>query len=95
MREIVVLELSNCPYCRQLERILEDWKDRPELKDVTFRWVDETKHPEISRQYSYYYVPTLFLGEKKLYEADPSHTEPVMRELLEKQLLEVLAQTEG
>ena len=95
MREIVVLELSNCPYCRQLERILEDWKDRPELKDVTFRWVDERKHPEISGRYSYYYVPSLFLGDRKLYEADPSHSEPVMRKLLEKQLLEALGQADG
>ncbi len=92
MKEITVLELRNCPYCRQLERILKDWKDRPELKDVNFRWIDEREHPEISERYAYYYVPSLFDGETKLYEADPSHTEPVMRGILEKQLLGRLGQ---
>ena len=87
MQEILVFVLEHCPYCKQLKRILADWKDRPELEGVQFRFVDEEKNPELVKQYSYYYVPTLFADGRKLYEAQPSHSEPVMRELLEQQLI--------
>ena len=92
MKEITVFYFPECPYCRQLERILKDWNGRPELKDVAFRWVDEHREPEVADQYPYYYVPTLFEGKRKLYEADPSHTEPVMRRILEEKLLAGLSE---
>ena len=83
----MVFVLEQCPYCRQLERILDDWKDRPELEGIRFRFVDEEKNPGLADQYPYYYVPSLFAGDRKLYEAHPSHFEPVMRKRLEQQLI--------
>ena len=37
-------------------------------------WVEESEQLELANSYDYYYVPTIFDGEKKLYEADPSQS---------------------
>ena len=38
----------------------------------------------ISRQFDYYYVPTIFYGEEKLYEAQPGQSFEEIREHIRK-----------
>lgn len=44
--------------------------------------IDETRHPEEAKKYDYYYVPTFFKGDEKVYEAAPGDTSEKMREIL-------------
>lgn len=73
MQEITLFYLEDCPYCHYAKRALEELKkESPKYGEINVKWIEESKQPEISAQYDYYYVPTLFAGEKKLYEASPS-----------------------
>lgn len=67
--ELIYFKLAGCPYCRQADKwIAELVKEHPEFAAIRIREIDEDKHPEIAEKYDYYYVPTLFLGGKKLHE---------------------------
>ena len=46
--------------------------EHPEYSGVTIDWVEESRQPEVAGQYDYYYVPAIFQGKTKLYEADPA-----------------------
>ena len=37
-------------------------------------WVEENQHPEIVEGHDYYYVPTIYAGSRKLYEAHPGES---------------------
>lgn len=73
MQEIILFYLEDCPYCHYARRALEELKNEtPKYGEINVKWIEESKQPEISAQYDYYYVPTIFAGEQKLYEASPS-----------------------
>ena len=70
--KIIIFYFDGCPYCRNAKLALEDLLgENPEYSKVDLEWVNEKKDPERSRQYDYYYVPTIFVGEEKVYEAHP------------------------
>ena len=52
--------------------------------------INEEEHPEISRQFDYYYVPTIFYGEEKLYEAQPGQSFEEIREHIRKAFDKIL-----
>ena len=71
--KITIFEVSGCPYCRQERQIIEELiKEHPEYGDLTIERIDEALEPGLADQYDYYYVPSIFAGEEKLYEADPA-----------------------
>ena len=73
MKKITLFYLDDCPYCHYAKRALEELKkEDPGYAKISVNWVEESEHPEVSQQYNYYYVPTIFYGDKKLYEASPS-----------------------
>ena len=37
-------------------------------------WIEESRQPSLAQSYDYYYVPTVFLSEQKLYEAHPGES---------------------
>ena len=49
---------------------------RPEMTCELMEHANE----ELADQYDYYYVPTIFYGEEKLYEASPAHSYNDIRE---------------
>ncbi len=64
--------LSSCPYCLQASELIEElYAERPELAKIEIDYIDEADEPELAERYDYYRVPSFFLGEEKLYEADP------------------------
>ena len=70
MQKITAFYLEGCPYCRQARKALAELESHDErYKSVNIDWIEETQHPEISEKYDYYYVPTMFIDGKKLYEA--------------------------
>ena len=64
--------LPRCPYCRQMRELVAELREeRPELSSVEISFIDESEQPALAERYDYYRVPSFFLGERKLYEADP------------------------
>lgn len=81
MKKLTIFHLDHCPYCRAARRAVEALKaENPAYADVPVEWVEETRHPEIVRNYDYYYVPTVFLDGEKLYEARPGDSDSVILE---------------
>ena len=75
--------LSSCPYCLQAGELIEElYAERPELASIEIDYIDEADEPELAERYDYYRVPSFFLGEEKLYEADPRRTRDEAKEML-------------
>lgn len=73
MKKITLFYLEHCPYCHYARKALEELKEEnPKYGEIDVEWVEESIHPDIAGNYDYYYVPTIFCGDRKLYEASPS-----------------------
>ena len=69
MKKITLFILANCPYCREALRYMEElYKTDARYRDIPLEKIDEGKSPEIANKYDYYYVPTFYVGEKKVHE---------------------------
>lgn len=69
--------LPGCPYCRMAEHVLERLqKEHPEYAAARItRLQAET---DAARGYDFYYSPSFFAGQEKIYEAHPGDTEATM-----------------
>ena len=75
MKTMRLFYLADCPYCHNARKALAELKkDHPEYDEIDIEWIEESRRPQIAEQYDYYYVPTCFYGDKKLYEAHPSES---------------------
>lgn len=73
MKTITLFYLEHCPYCINARRALDELTaENPAYASVRIHWVEESRESELADKYDYYRVPTVFFGEEKLYEADPS-----------------------
>ncbi len=80
--ELLMFHMEDCPYCRSAERALKKLcSEDPRYRSVPVRRVDETREPELASSYDYWYVPSVFMGDRKLYEARPGQSDS---EILEK-----------
>ena len=75
MKKLTVFYLEGCPYCRKaVKAVKELWAENPAWARLDMEWIEESDHPEISKNYDYYYVPTMFIGNAKHYEARPGES---------------------
>ncbi len=73
MQKLTLFYLENCPYCRKALRALEALAaEKPEYAAAEIERVEESRSPEVAARYDYYYVPTVFLGGRKLWECSPA-----------------------
>ena len=68
-KKILAFYIDGCPYCRQARKAVDELMNESHYADVQIEWVNENQHPEISERYDYYYVPTMFVDDVKIYEA--------------------------
>lgn len=69
MNELYYFKLRTCPYCIQAEKwISELISENSEYGEIKIRAIDEQAEKQLADSYDYYYVPTFFLGDKKLHE---------------------------
>jgi glutaredoxin len=69
MKSITVFITDWCPHCKRAATWIEEVKkENPQYKDIKVEIIDEEKHPEISQKYDYYYVPTYYVENQKIYE---------------------------
>ena len=81
MKKITLFYLSDCPYCRNARKALEELKqENPAYGEIDIDWIEESEQPELAEKYNYYYVPTMYVGDKKLYEAKPSESYAMCKE---------------
>ena len=72
MQKYTIFYLANCPYCRKAMDALKELKaEDPSIEKAEIEWIEESVHPEIANKYDYYYVPSIYCGDKKLYECSP------------------------
>lgn len=73
MKQITMFITSWCPYCKQAEKMMEELsQNNPEYQKLNIEIIDEELHPNIAREYDYYYVPTFFVDKEKLHEGVPT-----------------------
>ena len=81
MKKITLFYLSDCPYCHNARKALEELKkENPAYKEIEIDWIEESEQPEVAEQYDYYYVPTMYVDGRKLYEAKPSESYAACKE---------------
>ena len=91
MRKITIFYLADCPYCHSAQKALEELRaEKTEYCEIEAEWIEESRQPDLSKQYDYYYVPSIFSGDKKLYEADPSEDYASIKENVREALEAVL-----
>ena len=84
-KQVKMMILDTCPYCRQAFRMIEELKERnPAYRNVDFDVIEENREPEKTEGYDYWYVPTFFVGSKKIMEGVPAleKVDEVFREAL-------------
>ena len=75
MEKLTLFHLNDCPYCRYARKALAELAaENPAYQALPIEWIEERQQPELAAQYDYYYVPSLFAGQRKLYEASPADT---------------------
>jgi thioredoxin 1 len=85
MGTVFVLVTSWCPHCRRaLSWIDELKKENPNYSVIEIKIIDEEKEPDAARKYDYYYVPTFYVDDEKIFEGVPS--KEIIRNVFEKAL---------
>lgn len=68
-----MMVLDTCPYCKQAFQMMDQLKQsHPEYADVKIDVIEEQREPEKTEGYDYWYVPTFFVGGKKIMEGVPT-----------------------
>ncbi len=87
MKALKIFYLEGCPYCRKAALALKELQaENPAYLHVKIQWIEETSAPALAGNYDYYYVPSIFLGEEKLYECSPGDDSDKIRRQMEKAL---------
>jgi len=72
MQKITLFYLPHCPYCKEALLMLEELiKLHPEYAAVQIEKIDESQQMELAAKFDYYYVPTFYIGDRKMLEAAP------------------------
>lgn len=83
MKPVIMFITDWCPYCKQAIPWIEELKtENPKYADIEVKIIDEEIHPEISKTYDYYYVPTFYVDNVKINEGAASKN--IVREVFEK-----------
>ena len=72
-KKLTILHLDDCPYCHKARRALDELcEENPAYRGVAVEWIEEERESEAAGRFTdYYYVPTIYAGADKLYEAHP------------------------
>ncbi len=72
MKKIIMLKIEGCPYCAAAFRAIDELKKNYAAE---IEIIDENFQPQLAEKFTdYYYVPTMYVDGKKIYEAHPGET---------------------
>jgi len=75
MKELTLFYMNGCPYCRNAKKAETELRsENAAYRDVTITWINEVSESALADTYDYYYVPSVYLGREKLYEAHPGES---------------------
>ena len=92
-KKLTILHLDNCPYCRKARQALDELQaENAAYRVVTVEWIEEERQSDAAGRYTdYYYVPTIYAGTQKLYEAHPGDDYEAIKENVKRSLDIVVA----
>ncbi len=68
MQDLTLFYLKNCPYCISAMRILDELIAEEPYRGISVHRIEESEQPDLADQFDYYYVPTFFFNQQKLFE---------------------------
>lgn len=74
MKKITLIKMQGCPYCANALRAIDALKEeQAAYRDIAVELIDENLEAEKTKPYAkdYYYVPSIFVDGKKVFEAQP------------------------
>ena len=82
MKPVTLFYQPRCPFCKKALRYIEEARAAHRIE---IRMIDELAEPEVADRYDYYYVPTFYVGDKKVHEGGimPDEVEAVLRMALD------------
>lgn len=73
MKNIKMMYLRSCPYCKQAFQMVDDLKRmNPKFQNISIELIEENEEPEKIKGYDYWYVPTYFVDDQKIHEGVPT-----------------------
>ena len=75
MAKLTMFMFEGCPYCRKAAAIQQRLLQEAKYRGIQIEQIDERLHPDVAGQYDYYYVPSYFLGRRKLHEGAAGEAE--------------------
>ncbi len=73
MKKITLIKIEGCPYCAAAFKAIDELKKN--FPATTIDVVDENLEPSRVENFTdYYYVPTMYVDGKKIYEAHPGES---------------------
>ena len=85
MQKVLMMILKDCPHCHKALALMEELKtEHPEYGKAEVRIADESVETELAESMDYWYVPTFYVGDKKVHEGVPTkeNVEKVFKEAL-------------
>ncbi|HSK68811.1 MAG TPA: glutaredoxin domain-containing protein [Candidatus Limnocylindria bacterium] len=71
MANITLYHFETCPACVKAKQYMAELRaEKPELADVQVNMVDVRKNPNFKAPAPFYYVPTFFVGDRKVLEGN-------------------------
>lgn len=76
MKTITLIKIDGCPYCAAAFRAIEELAaTNDDYATTEIEIIDNNTQPELAGKFTdYYYVPTMYVGGKKIYEAHPGES---------------------
>ncbi len=83
--------LPGCPYCRWAQRAIDElMQQHREFYGIKIDWIDEDLNYGFAQKFDYYYVPSIFDENKKLYEAKPGVKYDELKRAIESSLIKAI-----
>ena len=73
MKKITLIKMEGCPYCAAAFRAIDALKKN--FAAAQLEVIDKNLQPQLAEKFTdYYYVPTMYVDGKKIYEAHPGES---------------------
>ena len=90
MEKLTIFYLEGCPYCRNAMRAVKELEAELGFDADRLEWVEERKNAALADRYDYYRVPSVFSGERKLYECSPADDYDAIKQNLKRAFAQAL-----
>lgn len=75
MKDIIAFDMVGCPYCQNAHRAIDELiAENPDFGKIKIEWTDDANAAELFKTHPYNYVPNMWFGTEKQYEAQPGET---------------------